>query len=278
MIEKSMILVTWDFTVVSENALRYAQIAAKRLRTNAVLLHIVKKETEIRAAEQRMHGIISDKFSDYSPRPEALVIAGNIFTTISEVAEEHGAKMVFMGTHGIKGAQKFFGSWALKVIANTKVPFVTVQGAPPEGFDFNDIVFPLNYRKENKEALNWISFFSRYFGSKIHILTAKHTDPAFIKGIESNIMFLAKNLKSKGVEFIMETAENEKDFAHQVVEFAKVSKANAIFVMTTKDIGITDYMLGAHEQYIIANDQEIPVICVNPKPPKFGGSFSTSGS
>jgi nucleotide-binding universal stress UspA family protein len=278
MVDKSMILVTWDFTEVSENAFKHAQLAAKQLRTNVVLLHIVKKESEIQVAEERMHGIIADKYSDYDPKPEALVLAGNIFTTISEAAEEHGAKMVYMGTHGIKGSQKLFGSWALKVIAHTKVPFVVVQGPPPENYDFSDIVFPLNYRKENKESLNWISFFSRYFGSKIHVFKAKHSDPAFVKGIESNIMFLSKNFKAKGVDYIMEEAENEKDFAKQVVEYANKINTNAIFVMTTKDIGITDYMMGAHEQYIIANTFGIPVICVNPKPPKFGGSFSTSGS
>jgi nucleotide-binding universal stress UspA family protein len=182
MVEKSIILVTWDFTEVSENALMHAQIAAKRLRTNVALLHIVKKESDIKPAEERLHGVIADKYSDYNPKPEALVLTGNIFTTITEAADEHGAKMVFMGTHGIKGTQKLFGSWALKVIAHSKVPFVVVQGAPPENFDFNDIVFPLNYRKENKESLNWISFFSRYFGSKIHVFKAKHTDPAFVKG------------------------------------------------------------------------------------------------
>ena len=278
MVEKSMILVTWDFTEVSENALLHAQLAAKKLRTNVVLLHIVKKESEIQVAEERLHGIIADKFSNLDPKPEALVLAGNIFTTISEAAEEHGAKMVYMGTHGIKGSQKFFGSWALKVIANTKVPFVVVQGPPPVDYSFSDIIFPLNYRKENKESLNWISFFSRYFGAKIHVLQAKHSDPAFVKGIESNIMFLTKNFKAKGVEYIMEEVEHEKDFAKQVVEYTDRIKANAIFVMTTKDIGITDYMMGAHEQYIIANKFGIPVICANPRPPKFGGSFSTSGS
>ena len=273
-----MILVTWDFTEVSEYALQHAQLAAQKLRTKVVLLHIVKKDSEVQAAEERIHGILADKYADYNPKPEAMVVAGNIFTTISEVADEHGAKMVFMGTHGIKGSQKFFGSWALKVIAHTKVPFIVVQSAPPENYDFSNLVFPLNYRKENKEALNWISFFSRSFASKIEVFRAKHTDPAFVKGIESNILFLKKNLKAKGVDFEMTDAESEKDFARQVVDFTANSNYDAILVMTTKDIGIADYMMGAHEQFIIANEKGIPVICVNPKPPKIGGSFSTSGS
>lgn len=273
-----MILVTWDFTEVSENAFKHAQLAANKLRTNVMILHIVKKDSEIKAAEERLHGVIADKYADVSPKPEALVLAGTIFTTIGEAAEEHGAKMVFMGTHGIKGSQKFFGSWALKVIASSKVPFVVVQGPPAEDFSYGDLLFPLNYRRENKEAVNWLNYFSRYFGSKVHILTAKHSDSGLTKGLESNIMFLSKNLKAKGVEFELESVESEKDFAKEAIAHAEKQGAKAIFVMTTKDIGLADYMMGAQEQHIIANDKGLPVICVNPKPPKIGGSFSTSGS
>lgn len=275
--EKNVILVTWDFTEKSEFALQHALLAAKSLKASISLLHIVKKDNEIKGMEERLHGVIADQYSNLEVKPTALVKAGTIFTAIGEAAEEIGAKMVYMGTHGIKGSQKFFGSWALKVISNTKVPFIVVQ-APPVGQMYRDIVFPVNYRKENKESINWIGFFSRHFGSKIHMFIAKHTDTNFIKGIESNILFLAKNFKTKGVEYVMEEAPGETDFVKEVVDFAKKNKSDSIFVVTTKDIGFTDYMLGAHEQYIIANNFDIPVICINPKPPKIGGSFSTSGS
>jgi nucleotide-binding universal stress UspA family protein len=275
--EKNVILVTWDFTEKSEFGLEHAFLAAKSLKAGVILLHIVKKDSEISSFEERLHGVISDHYSQREIRPTALVKVGNIFTTIGETAEEVGAKLVYMGTHGIKGSQKFFGSWALKVIANTKVPFIVVQ-APPANDMYRNIVFPVNFRKEIKESINWIGFFSRHFGSKIDIFKAKHTDVNFIKGIESNILFLAKNFKTKGVEFIIEEAPGETEFVKEAVDYAIKVKADSIFIVTTKDIGFTDYMMGAHEQYIIANNFNIPVICVNPRPPKLGGSFSTSGS
>ncbi len=278
MVEKSMILVTWDFTEVSENALAHAQKAAQKLKTNVVLLHIVKKESEIKAAEERLLGVISEKYASYDPKPEMMVKAGTIFTTISEVAEEEGAQMVYMGTHGIKGTQKVFGSWALKVIAHSKVPFIVVQGPPPENFNFSNIVFPVNYRKENRESIKWLHFFSKFFGAKVHIFKAFHTDSGFVKSIDANILFLAMNLKSNGIDYEIIEANKDSDYGEQAISYAKKVNADGVFVMTTKDIGITDYMLGAHEQYIIANKYDIPVICANPKPPKFGGSFSTSGS
>jgi len=38
-----------------------------------------------------------------------------------------------------------------------------------------------------------------------------------------------------------------------------------ILITTTKHITKIDYIFGAKEQYLIANKEKIPVMCVNPK-------------
>jgi nucleotide-binding universal stress UspA family protein len=274
--EKNYILVTWDLTEKSEFALEHALLTAKKLNYQIGLVHIVKSKAEIIPAKERIEGVLATKYANVIPKPEIFIRDGNIFTTITDLANEVGAKMVYMGTHGIKGMQKFLGSWALKVIAHTKVPFIVVQEKPIKG-TFQNIVIPVTFRKENKECINWVGYFSNHFGSNFHIFKAKHNDPNFIKGIESNMFFLKKFFVTKGIPFQLEEASNEKDFVLEVIDYANKIDADAIMLMVTKDIGFADYVLGAHEQYLIANEAKIPVICINPKPPKFGGSFSASG-
>jgi nucleotide-binding universal stress UspA family protein len=273
---KYFILVTWDFSEKSEFALEHAIMAAERLKHPIGLVHIVKKDTEIKAAEERIKGVIASKYARLDPAPIPIVREGNIFSTISDLANEMEAVLIFMGTHGIKGMQKFLGSWALKVIAHTKVPFIVVQEPPKVDF-YKKIVIPITFRKENKECINWVSYFSRHFNTYFQIFKAKHTDPNFIKGIESNIFFLSKFFASKGIAWEMEEAEGDSEFVLQTVNYASKVNADAILIMVTKDIGFADYVLGAHEQYSIANEAKLPVICINPKPAKFGGSFSASG-
>lgn len=274
--EKHFILVTWDFTEKSEFALEHAFIVSKRLKYPIGLVHIVKKDSEIKSAEEKIQGVISSKYADVGIQPKLFVRTGNIFSTISDLANEIDARMVFMGTHGIKGMQKFLGSWALKVIAHTKVPFIVLQDKPVTNI-YSNVVIPVTFRKENKECINWAHYYSRNFGTHFSIFKAKHTDPNFIKGIDSNIFFLTKFFNSKGIKFDIKEAETDTNFVLQTIEHAQQVKADAIMIMVTKDIGFADYVLGAHEQYIIANEAKLPVICINPKPPKFGGSFSTSG-
>jgi nucleotide-binding universal stress UspA family protein len=273
---KHLILVTWDFTEKSEYALEHALQTSRRLKYPIGLVHIVKKNTEIKAAEERINGILASKYASVEPAPMAIVREGNIFSTITDVANEMEAILVFMGTHGIKGMQKFLGSWALKVIAHTKVPFIVVQDRPKEDI-YKKIVIPITFRKENKECINWVSFFARHFNTHFQIFKAKHTDPNFIKGIDSNIFFLSKFFASKGISWEMEEAENDSEFVLQAIDYSTKVQADAMMIVVTKDIGFADYVLGAHEQYIIANEAKLPVICINPKPPKIGGSFSASG-
>lgn len=274
--EKNIILVTWDFTEKSVDALEHAILASKELKRPIGLVHIVKKESEIKVAEERIQGVISSQYPNLDPKPFPIVKEGNIFSTISDLANELDASLVFMGTHGLKGMQKLMGSWALKVIAHTKMPFIVVQDKPREEF-YKKIVIPITFRKENKECINWVNYFSKNFNTHFHIFKALHTDPNFKKGIESNMFFLSKYFTSKNISFDIVEAESDSDYVVQAVDYSGKIKADAIMIMVTKDIGLADYVLGAHEQYIIANDQKLPVICVNPKPPKFGGSFSASG-
>ena len=64
----------------------------------------------------------------------------------------------------------------------------------------------------------------------------------------------------------------EGNFAQQTIDFAQKINADLILIMTTKNITVADYVMGASEQYIIANSSKIPVCCVNPM-----ASFTKTG-
>ncbi len=271
-----LILVTWDFTDKSVMALDHAINIAKFIKHDIAIIHIVKKDSEIPQVEKRIADEIGSKFENISVKPKIIVKSGTIFHTIAELATEIKAKMVVMGTHGMKGMQKLLGSWALKVIAGSKSPFIVVQESPKREI-YKDIVLPIGFRKENKESISWATYFSKSFGSRFHIFYGKYTDSNFIKGVESNLLFINKFFAQKNIRYELQSAKGENEFHQEVVEFAKTIDADAIMIMTTRDIGFADYVLGAQEQYIISNYEKIPVICINPKPAKIGGGFSTSG-
>ncbi len=273
---KKIIMVPWDFSEKAGFALEHAIRLGKILNTDVELIHIVKKEKELEDATKRLNQIIEETDKKHGIKPVSLIKVGNIFTTISEIATEMNAEMVIMGTHGMKGMQKLTGSWALKVIAGSKVPFIVVQ-APPTTHGFANIVFPLDFRKENKEKINWIYYIARLYNSKFYIIKAKSTDKKFIKGIHSNLLFTKKFLSNNQIPYEIHTAEGKKDFTTETIEYTHQIDADLILIMTTKNINLADYVIGAHEQQIISNKYQIPVMCINPRPGKIASGFSATG-
>ena len=168
-----------------------------------------------------------------------------------------------MGTHGMKGMQKVTGSWALKVLVRSKVPFIVVQEAPKDLEKYQNIVFPVDFRSENKEKLKIAIFMGKYFDSKVHILKTVTTDKSLLKKTNINLNFAIKYLIQNNIEYEIHDMKRGS-LAHQTIEFGESVAADLIIIMTTKNITFADYVLGAQEQQIIANSSNIPVCCVNP--------------
>ena len=261
------IIVPWDFTTVAEHALAHAAKISRMVGNEICLLHIVdSKISQIDEASKKAHlNQVADEYSKkFNLQVEAHIVKGSIFTAITQFAHDRDASLVVMGTHGIKGMQKLTGSWALKVIAKSKIPFIVVQDPPADQERYHNIVFPVDFRNENKEKIKMAIFMGKYFDSKIHLLVPAVTDPSIIKKTNINLNFAIKYFIQNNIEY--ELHELPKgELPKQTIEFAQQTNADLILIMTTKNITFADYVLGAEEQEIIANSSKIPVCCVNPK-------------
>jgi len=264
---KKLIVVPWDFTNVAESALAHAVKISRMVGNDIALLHIVdegikpKAELEKRSLLKKQAEESSNK---YNVPITYLTKKGSIFTSIAEYANEKEASLVIMGTHGMKGMQKLTGSWALKVIVKSKVPFIVVQDPPADQERYHNIVFPIDFRGENKEKMNMAIFMGKYFESKVHMLVAISSDKNLLKKTNINLNFAVKYLIQNNIEYEIHKIPKGK-FAQQTIDFAQKKNADLILIMTTKNITLADYVIGADEQYIIANSSKIPVCCINPK-------------
>ena len=90
-------------------------------------------------------------------------------------------------------------------------------------------------------------------------------DSIHAKKIQNNLTFAKKYLGNKDIEFEIHESRAKGSFVKQTLDFSKYIEADLIIIVITKDIGLNDYMFGADEQKLIANNQEIPVMCIQPR-------------
>jgi len=265
---KKLIIVPWDFTQVAENALGHAAKIGRSIGGEICLLHIVDENIKPRQEGEKktlLRHVADEGASKYNLVVTAQVKKGSIFHSIAEFVNSQNAELVVMGTHGMKGMQKVTGSWALKVVVKSKVPFIVIQDPPPDQERYRNIVFPIDFRVENKEKMGMAIFMGKYFDSKIHILKSSTTDRSLLTKTNINLNFAVKYLIQNNIEYEIHELPRGGKFAQKTIDFAHKINADLILIMTTKNITMADYMLGASEQFIIANSSRIPVCCVNPK-------------
>jgi hypothetical protein len=96
------------------------------------------------------------------------------------------------------------------------------------------------------------------------MLVTAASDQNLIKKTKINLNFAIKYFIQNNIEYAIHEVPRG-NFPQQTLDFALKINADLILIVTTKNITFADYMVGASEQYIIANSSKIPVCCVNPK-------------
>ena len=272
--EKKTILVTWDFSNAAINALMYAARIGRSVDNNIVLFHVTMEASQVKEDEIKLKEACQKYTAELGQEISYVLKTGSIFGEISDYASEeaNNVNFVILGTHGIKGGQKLFGSKALRVITGSTVPFIVIQKAPPEKDRFTDIVFPIDFKSENKEKLQWAIFLGKYLNSKIHLFKSGSKDKSLLKKANINLNFAIRFLIQNSIDYEIHEAPEGKNFMKETLSFTKSINADLILITTTKHMTKLDLLFGAKEQYLIANDEGIPIMCVNPR-----ASFATVG-
>jgi nucleotide-binding universal stress UspA family protein len=139
--DQGPILVPLDGSELAEGALAYASVLAHALRTHLVLVTVWEGtsgefgkrfpervvELDESANEQYttyLHGV-RDRLQQ--PETRVLVRGGDASTEILRAADETGARMIVLTTHGRGGIRRWaYGSNLSKIVAGSQVPVLSV--------------------------------------------------------------------------------------------------------------------------------------------------------
>jgi len=171
-----------------------------------------------------------------------------------------------MGTHGIRGMQFLTGSRALRIVTDSKVPFIITQERTigPNGYD--DIVVPLDLHRETKQKLSIVADMAKYFSSRVHLISPGETDEFLKNQLERNINYAQQFLTDREIEFDVRISETKSSkFVNAVIEYATEINADLITIMNFAENSLIGLIGGGYEQQMITNESQIPVMCIAPK-------------
>lgn len=266
-IERS-ILVPYDFTALSDNAIQHGIQFAKILNIDLVLLHIIRNLKDEIEASEKLTRVAEETHKKFNFRPKIMVRPGMLSTAINQIANNLNSVLVIMKTSGPKGIQKYTGSRAIKVMYGSKIPFIVVQG-PPVGTTIKKVIFPIDFRYENKEKLKWINFLASIYKPSVYLFRPNTSDYR----IRNNLKFATRFLEGRNIEFELVHSRGKKAYVDEALEFSNFLQADLIIIMLSRSITTLNILLGLKDQKYISNEYKIPVMCLNARTDlrKFGG-------
>lgn len=262
------VIVPCDFTKVVPAAMSYAVKMSTVESIEVDLLHVYEGGSSSMKLSRDQAGVhleqVAKEYSQtYGVAVNPLLEDGSIETTIAAVAEERHAEYVVMGTHGISGMQRFFGSKAIKVVSNSAVPFLVVQ-APAAQTVFKRLVMPLGGRSEDMEKLNWCVRLLKEYGSELHVVPSNFTDPTFQRKAAANLALLERLCENNGLRYAVHPVPKGKKLITELEHVARKNECDWMLIMITQNVGGIATAFNSIDQDFMANELGIPVMCVNP--------------
>ena len=248
---KENILVAYDFTKASDNAVEHALMTAEKFGFDVHLVHIIEDSKDVEKIEKKFKGILNyDKVICH-------VRIGNIFEDIVNFSYEIHSKYTVLGIHNLSLWQKYItGSDVFKILNNedTHSPFIIVQDGDVN--PYSKILVPIDGGDATKQKLLHVTRIAKNFQSEVVILLKS--------GISEN-KFSQKFIKKLFNEYsIKHTFEiRDEEFDKSITLVAKENKCNMIAIVNeTDNVFLPLYF--SDEQNIILNELKIPVLVVNP--------------
>lgn len=134
-----------DFSESSNLAFEYSLTLAKQFQAELTIIHVINEPVDLRGfyvphisfeqlereieegAQKMMETFCQTKIEDFT-RYKTVVVPGIPYEEIIRKAEEVGASLIVLGTHGRKGIDHLiFGSTAERVVRGASCPVLTIR-------------------------------------------------------------------------------------------------------------------------------------------------------
>lgn len=270
------IIVPIDFSEHSEFALKAAAQLSKKYNSEILALHMLEISDALltrtdaqeqrkaifflELAKKRFHEFLEkDYLKDIKVTP--IVKHFKVFSEVNDVAKEHDADLIIMGSQGASGVKEFFiGSNTERVVRNADIPVLVVKKEVKD-FSLQTVVFATDFNQENtRPYLNAIKMFDR-LGITMKLLYVNLPNEHFNSTDEINKKIAEFLLTADGNLDRLKDVAYHADYSVEkgVLNYANNIGADLIAIPTHGRKGLTHFFAGSIGEDI-ANHSLLPVI------------------
>lgn len=270
------IIVPIDFSEYSEFALEAAASIAKKHNSELIILHMLELSNAIISTDSNSLNeeavfylkLAEKKFETFLNKPylEGLEITPivkhfKVWSEINEVANEHQANLIVMGSHGVSGIKEaIVGSNTEKVVRHSDIPVLVIKHNPIL-LEFENGVFASDFSDEAiTPYINARATFKK-LGVKMHLVYVNSPNGSFRSSLEIDKRVSDFLKKADGDLDNLSEVNVVSDYSIEkgILNFANVKGADLIAVATHGRKGLAHFFEGSISEDI-ANHSTLPVM------------------
>ncbi|WP_400079819.1 universal stress protein [Winogradskyella sp. R77965] len=270
------IIVPIDFSEHSEYALEAAATLAKKYDSELIVLHMLELSNAILTSASDTLSqeavfylkLAEQKFDQFLDKPyleniklTPIVKHFKVWSEVNDVANEHDANLVVMGSHGASGIKEVLvGSNTEKVVRHSDIPVLVIKHNPIL-MEFENGVFASDFSDEAvapylnaKKALNKL-------GAKMHLVYVNAPDGSFRSSseIDKRVSDFLRKADGDLENLPNVTVVSDYSIEKGILNFANLIGADVIAVATHGRKGLAHFFEGSISEDI-ANHSTLPVM------------------
>ena len=273
---KQQILVPYDFSKASENALVCAVELASLFKCEISIFHALNKKNiklyedendAERLVKNKLIAVAKDIIEIDHILANVYVFKDEVHHVINKIYERVNAIAVIAGLNSQKNTYNYFTlSSIVTDYRNLRIPIIVVHDELTRRSFFSGMILPLDFNRESKEKAAWAGHISTLNKTKVNILTRHYKDSYFAASLRSNLALVKKLYRNLNVEYqIICEADIKCDIDKYAIDYAWYNKGDMIVIMATKEVAVDDLLFGLKEKKIIDNKYKLPIMLINPR-------------
>ena len=270
------IIVPVDFSEHSEYALKTAAKLAKKHDAEVLALHMLEMSTEALSVSDELLGqkavffmkLAEKKFNDFLDKDylEGVKITPiikhlKVFSEVNDVAKQHDADIIVMGSHGANGFEEMFvGSNTERVVRSSEIPVLVVK-SNVANINFDVIALACDFSEESIESYHHTMAMFQDIVSKIYLVhvnlpNEKFSSTAQLEKMAVNFFTKAdKHLRSlENVRYVSDYTVDDG-----IVNFSNKNNVDLIVMPTHGRKGLARFFKGSVGEEVV-NHSPIPVL------------------
>ena len=150
-------------------------------------------------------------------------------------------------------------------ILNAKIPTIALTAHSNINCSYENIIVPIDHRKESKEKMIWASYFGRFNKAIVHLITPKEKSASYIRTIKATLIFTKKMFEAFTFQYqIIKTNSKSKNINLEAIEISKDLKSDLLILMSNRNPGWIASHYGPGQLKKILREEKNPVLFINP--------------